>query len=44
MILEHSDGKKTTRGFLMAYRDYKPDKVPPVRIPEAEVEAKTELQ
>ena len=29
---------------LMAYRDYEPGKTPPVRIPEAEVEAKTELQ
>ena len=29
---------------LMAYRDYEPGKTPPVRIPEAEVEARTELQ
>ena len=29
---------------LMAYRDYEPGKTPPVRIPEAEVEARTEMQ
>ena len=29
---------------LMAYRDYEPGETPEPRIPEAEVEAKTELE